>query len=145
MIRRPPRSTQSRSSAASDVYKRQVLCCAVVYTANSINTRNVSFINNNDIGDFIGLVGVAIVSISRDDNTTGGDAELDADVVGKICIGFNRAVNNDKGPVRWINRNRKSSGNKRRLVHIKPNWNLNQNFLTFAKCIVRVRCDFDVE
>src|SRR5680860_412453 len=25
MIRRPPRSTQSRSSAASDVYKRQVL------------------------------------------------------------------------------------------------------------------------
>src|SRR5659263_660155 len=28
MIRRPPRSTQSRSSAASDVYKRQVLECA---------------------------------------------------------------------------------------------------------------------
>src|SRR5450756_2678533 len=26
MIRRPPRSTQSRSSAASDVYKRQLLC-----------------------------------------------------------------------------------------------------------------------
>src|SRR5450756_191787 len=26
MIRRPPRSTQSRSSAASDVYKRQELC-----------------------------------------------------------------------------------------------------------------------
>src|SRR5665809_169943 len=25
MIRRPPRSTQSRSSAASDVYKRQIL------------------------------------------------------------------------------------------------------------------------
>ena len=25
MIRRPPRSTQSRSSAASDVYKRQVV------------------------------------------------------------------------------------------------------------------------
>ena len=25
MIRRPPRSTQSRSSAASDVYKRQVI------------------------------------------------------------------------------------------------------------------------
>ena len=28
MIRRPPRSTQSRSSAASDVYKRQVHACA---------------------------------------------------------------------------------------------------------------------
>src|SRR5659263_697114 len=27
MIRRPPRSTQSRSSAASDVYKRQPLTC----------------------------------------------------------------------------------------------------------------------
>eukprot|EP00657_Telonema_sp_P-1_P000133 TRINITY_DN1022_c0_g1_i2.p1 TRINITY_DN1022_c0_g1~~TRINITY_DN1022_c0_g1_i2.p1 ORF type:complete len:112 (+),score=4.89 TRINITY_DN1022_c0_g1_i2:139-474(+) len=27
MIRRPPRSTQSRSSAASDVYKRQVSAC----------------------------------------------------------------------------------------------------------------------
>src|SRR5659263_740101 len=26
MIRRPPRSTQSRSSAASDVYKRQIVC-----------------------------------------------------------------------------------------------------------------------
>src|SRR5450756_882173 len=29
MIRRPPRSTQSRSSAASDVYKRQVSGCEV--------------------------------------------------------------------------------------------------------------------
>ena len=29
MIRRPPRSTQSRSSAASDVYKRQVQADAV--------------------------------------------------------------------------------------------------------------------
>src|SRR5450756_3214799 len=27
MIRRPPRSTQSRSSAASDVYKRQIMGC----------------------------------------------------------------------------------------------------------------------
>ena len=29
MIRRPPRSTQSRSSAASDVYKRQALKAAI--------------------------------------------------------------------------------------------------------------------
>ena len=28
MIRRPPRSTLDRSSAASDVYKRQAMCCA---------------------------------------------------------------------------------------------------------------------
>ena len=31
MIRRPPRSTQSRSSAASDVYKRQVYGCLCDY------------------------------------------------------------------------------------------------------------------
>src|SRR5680860_245845 len=31
MIRRPPRSTQSRSSAASDVYKRQVLRLAATW------------------------------------------------------------------------------------------------------------------
>src|SRR5680860_879993 len=31
MIRRPPRSTQSRSSAASDVYKRQVLGYIIGY------------------------------------------------------------------------------------------------------------------
>src|SRR5680860_946804 len=30
MIRRPPRSTQSRSSAASDVYKRQVITSEIV-------------------------------------------------------------------------------------------------------------------
>eukprot|EP01016_Furgasonia_blochmanni_P044273 TRINITY_DN6136_c0_g1_i6.p1 TRINITY_DN6136_c0_g1~~TRINITY_DN6136_c0_g1_i6.p1 ORF type:complete len:300 (+),score=53.98 TRINITY_DN6136_c0_g1_i6:105-1004(+) len=29
MIRRPPRSTQSRSSAASDVYKRQIIFCSL--------------------------------------------------------------------------------------------------------------------
>src|SRR5450756_1361454 len=33
MIRRPPRSTQSRSSAASDVYKRQLLSLAELYSA----------------------------------------------------------------------------------------------------------------
>ena len=35
MIRRPPRSTLDRSSAASDVYKRQIL-----YDALSIGTKN---------------------------------------------------------------------------------------------------------
>ena len=33
MIRRPPRSTQSRSSAASDVYKRQVLGLRKIHPA----------------------------------------------------------------------------------------------------------------
>ena len=32
MIRRPPRSTQSRSSAASDVYKRQVRASVEIMT-----------------------------------------------------------------------------------------------------------------
>src|SRR5450756_1492563 len=32
MIRRPPRSTQSRSSAASDVYKRQAQVAATIRT-----------------------------------------------------------------------------------------------------------------
>eukprot|EP00657_Telonema_sp_P-1_P010913 TRINITY_DN5601_c0_g1_i1.p1 TRINITY_DN5601_c0_g1~~TRINITY_DN5601_c0_g1_i1.p1 ORF type:complete len:154 (-),score=53.97 TRINITY_DN5601_c0_g1_i1:80-541(-) len=38
MIRRPPRSTQSRSSAASDVYKRQSLhiCLQVVHRKNNV-------------------------------------------------------------------------------------------------------------
>src|SRR5450756_2582115 len=36
MIRRPPRSTQSRSSAASDVYKRQVPYMAIVDVLDEI-------------------------------------------------------------------------------------------------------------
>src|SRR5450756_2648647 len=40
MIRRPPRSTQSRSSAASDVYKRQVmLALACLKNLPLYNTR----------------------------------------------------------------------------------------------------------
>src|SRR5665213_4552727 len=38
MIRRPPRSTQSRSSAASDVYKRQVF-----YYISQKSERSVAF------------------------------------------------------------------------------------------------------
>src|SRR5664280_3882251 len=36
MIRRPPRSTLSSSSAASDVYKRQFLCTAMRQYARSV-------------------------------------------------------------------------------------------------------------
>src|SRR5659263_330737 len=35
MIRRPPRSTQSRSSAASDVYKRQIIAGATGQAAGA--------------------------------------------------------------------------------------------------------------
>ena len=50
MIRRPPRSTQSRSSAASDVYKRQAISDAMLIVktvasvcADMFNIDNVSF------------------------------------------------------------------------------------------------------
>ena len=39
MIRRPPRSTQSRSSAASDVYKRQIPCDTVVIATGVVPGR----------------------------------------------------------------------------------------------------------
>eukprot|EP00657_Telonema_sp_P-1_P003425 TRINITY_DN18247_c0_g1_i1.p1 TRINITY_DN18247_c0_g1~~TRINITY_DN18247_c0_g1_i1.p1 ORF type:complete len:119 (+),score=11.60 TRINITY_DN18247_c0_g1_i1:111-467(+) len=38
MIRRPPRSTQSRSSAASDVYKRQVVAVGLVMPESQLGT-----------------------------------------------------------------------------------------------------------
>src|SRR5450756_3188279 len=45
MIRRPPRSTQSRSSAASDVYKRQALELPFVF--NHLHAPNtVEFMGN---------------------------------------------------------------------------------------------------
>src|SRR5450756_87501 len=40
MIRRPPRSTQSRSSAASDVYKRQPLLCYKIFRFKSDNIKD---------------------------------------------------------------------------------------------------------
>src|SRR5450756_1357916 len=48
MIRRPPRSTQSRSSAASDVYKRQVVLGSTV--AEDL------FAKSNPIGQTVQLV-----------------------------------------------------------------------------------------
>ena len=36
MIRRPPRSTRKESSAASDVYKRQIFTCAIGRYISSI-------------------------------------------------------------------------------------------------------------
>src|SRR5680860_1504179 len=46
MIRRPPRSTQSRSSAASDVYKRQV----VVVLIGHAHCHHPRFERPGDIG-----------------------------------------------------------------------------------------------
>src|SRR5680860_1246796 len=54
MIRRPPRSTQSRSSAASDVYKRQILgiprwmvLCIDLYV--TLNTFILAYIISNKL------------------------------------------------------------------------------------------------
>src|SRR5680860_1915520 len=55
MIRRPPRSTQSRSSAASDVYKRQVFVSSrscVDTTADGV-ARRVNLDLNWDGPDFL--------------------------------------------------------------------------------------------
>src|SRR5450756_3191257 len=52
MIRRPPRSTQSRSSAASDVYKRQtemihlnetLFCCGIACSARGAATASGAY------------------------------------------------------------------------------------------------------
>eukprot|EP01016_Furgasonia_blochmanni_P008984 TRINITY_DN1371_c0_g1_i10.p1 TRINITY_DN1371_c0_g1~~TRINITY_DN1371_c0_g1_i10.p1 ORF type:complete len:173 (-),score=20.47 TRINITY_DN1371_c0_g1_i10:751-1269(-) len=47
MIRRPPRSTQSRSSAASDVYKRQAEYMGNIAKLNSSNKDHGTMGNNN--------------------------------------------------------------------------------------------------
>src|SRR5665213_223693 len=56
MIRRPPRSTQSRSSAASDVYKRQKNGSAWTSTASSWTraktTSRVKSCNDRAHGEF---------------------------------------------------------------------------------------------
>eukprot|EP00658_Telonema_sp_P-2_P055422 TRINITY_DN44060_c0_g1_i1.p2 TRINITY_DN44060_c0_g1~~TRINITY_DN44060_c0_g1_i1.p2 ORF type:complete len:103 (-),score=25.04 TRINITY_DN44060_c0_g1_i1:139-447(-) len=50
MIRRPPRSTLSSSSAASDVYKRQIVCSS--NTQSRVDTRGLS-------------VGVALLQLTQ--------------------------------------------------------------------------------
>ena len=50
MIRRPPRSTQSRSSAASDVYKRQAL-------KRALRTGSAMGASRLVVGEMLALVG----------------------------------------------------------------------------------------
>src|SRR5450756_1760692 len=51
MIRRPPRSTQSRSSAASDVYKRQAMIHIKPYFLTGETKRKGTFIIGTVSGD----------------------------------------------------------------------------------------------
>src|SRR5680860_1696967 len=52
MIRRPPRSTQSRSSAASDVYKRQEFRKAVIAGVKSGKGFRLAWVGNQDMDEF---------------------------------------------------------------------------------------------
>src|SRR5450756_2935836 len=63
MIRRPPRSTQSRSSAASDVYKRQVRMTNQGACVARTPVPTVSFVSVNGAGS--GAAGTAVVNNSR--------------------------------------------------------------------------------
>ena len=59
MIRRPPRSTQSGSSAASDVYKRQLINGAWQVTQNSWDCLLVEDVDREDIPKVYSLVKIA--------------------------------------------------------------------------------------
>src|SRR5680860_1730121 len=68
MIRRPPRSTQSRSSAASDVYKRQELDRAAI---EQILARAESFaeVGRRDIKKVPTLRGRTVISLFYEAST----------------------------------------------------------------------------
>src|SRR5664279_221423 len=64
MIRRPPRSTLSSSSAASDVYKRQILMTSFAFIAGLIplvNATGASALGNRSIGT--GAVGGMLTGV----------------------------------------------------------------------------------
>mgnify|MGYP003381644063 CR=1 FL=1 len=54
MIRRPPRSTLDRSSAASDVYKRQ----AQAWEKNGVGYEDVLFRDNGEGNDLVAKDGI---------------------------------------------------------------------------------------
>src|SRR5450756_1261739 len=67
MIRRPPRSTQSRSSAASDVYKRQIIDHGFGYSSiyAHLSNFNVKVGQKVQRGDIIGFVGSTGTSVAN--------------------------------------------------------------------------------
>src|SRR5680860_671325 len=71
MIRRPPRSTQSRSSAASDVYKRQ--------TVSLLATPLAGFVFKNWEGDVTGTTNPITITMNTSKSTTCVFEELDTD------------------------------------------------------------------
>src|SRR5680860_1121311 len=79
MIRRPPRSTQSRSSAASDVYKRQRLLQSGHRTANAGRVIRLPTVHDD---------GAAAVGSTRDGWAAAARAErrLQATQVGIVVV-----------------------------------------------------------
>ena len=83
MIRRPPRSTLDRSSAASDVYKRQVWISPSldnsfsVYPNPAINSLNVvaSFSAHISKVEIVNIVGMSVQEVKW--NTTSGKMTFD--------------------------------------------------------------------
>src|SRR5450756_3101541 len=58
MIRRPPRSTQSRSSAASDVYKRQFLFVSLVAVTEQNTKKVLAYSTIGSLGLIVGCAGL---------------------------------------------------------------------------------------
>src|SRR5450756_3188324 len=65
MIRRPPRSTQSRSSAASDVYKRQPSTEASHYALTSIRKAKIGSGQKVLVNGATGAIGSAAVQLLK--------------------------------------------------------------------------------
>src|SRR5450756_1308383 len=66
MIRRPPRSTQSRSSAASDVYKRQALRLAAVRAEEVLGLNPGSPLGHGAAVDGLARVAVRLCQLAAD-------------------------------------------------------------------------------
>eukprot|EP00831_Metopus_contortus_P041687 TRINITY_DN32765_c0_g1_i1.p1 TRINITY_DN32765_c0_g1~~TRINITY_DN32765_c0_g1_i1.p1 ORF type:complete len:131 (-),score=31.55 TRINITY_DN32765_c0_g1_i1:80-472(-) len=65
MIRRPPRSTQGVSSAASDVYKRQLMSDVLAFTHEGDSTVLITALSNSQTLRTAEMVDIKVVIIVR--------------------------------------------------------------------------------
>ena len=127
MIRRPPKSTQGRSSAASDVYKRQGMHRGNIWYGASIIKRTqlaLNIISQNstretimrDLYDIIGSgvqisetvpLCLAVFKMAKGDpveaieitTNLGGDCDTTSAIVGSICGAYSGV---SAFPAKWI-------------------------------------------